>query len=86
MIPRWMHRLWAAIAGYFWLPCPRCGRMFGGHERHGGTKLVAGRMMICCYRCPQRDDPQYIPWPTDGINLSPGETQAIDLDIPIRPN
>jgi hypothetical protein len=31
-LPRLMHRLYAAMAGYFWLPCPRCGVYFGGHE------------------------------------------------------
>jgi hypothetical protein len=25
-------RAYAISHGYFWLPCPRCGRMFGGHE------------------------------------------------------
>lgn len=23
--------------GYFWLPCPVCGKMFGGHEVGDGT-------------------------------------------------
>lgn len=32
MIPRWVHHLYALLAGYFWLPCPVCGRHFGGHE------------------------------------------------------
>lgn len=32
MMPRWVHRLYAAALGFFWLPCPVCGRMFGGHE------------------------------------------------------
>lgn len=32
MIPRWQHHLWARLNGYFWLPCPVCGEMFGGHE------------------------------------------------------
>ena len=27
-----LHHLWAITFGYFWLPCPNCGRMFGGHE------------------------------------------------------
>ena len=25
-------RLYAEANGYFWLPCPLCGQMFGGHE------------------------------------------------------
>lgn len=32
MIPRWMHRLYARLTGNYWLPCPMCGKMFGGHE------------------------------------------------------
>lgn len=28
---RW-HQVYAAVAGYFWLPCPLCQREFGGHE------------------------------------------------------
>lgn len=31
-MPRWIAKLYADIMGYFWIPCPRCGRMFGGHE------------------------------------------------------
>lgn len=31
-LPRWLHRLYAWAGGYFWLPCPHCGRHFGGHE------------------------------------------------------
>lgn len=40
---RRLHRLWAAMFGYFWLPCPLCGREFGGHEwrdRHGKPSSV----------------------------------------------
>lgn len=29
---RLLHRLYATLGGYFWLPCPLCGREFGGHE------------------------------------------------------
>ncbi len=35
--PRWMSHLYATIHAYFWLPCPNCGRMYGGHENHGPT-------------------------------------------------
>lgn len=31
-LPRWVHKMVADVAGYFWLPCPACGRYFGGHE------------------------------------------------------
>ena len=26
------HERYAKSNGLFWLPCPRCGKMFGGHE------------------------------------------------------
>lgn len=29
---RWLHHLYASLGAYFWLPCPLCGREFGGHE------------------------------------------------------
>jgi hypothetical protein len=32
VIPRRLHQAYAVLVGYFWLPCPVCGRMFGGHE------------------------------------------------------
>jgi hypothetical protein len=30
--PRTLHRAWARLGGYFYLPCPGCYRRFGGHE------------------------------------------------------
>jgi len=32
----WIEHLWAKVFGYFWMPCPNCGRMYGGHEDGGG--------------------------------------------------
>lgn len=35
LIPyRWrrVHRAYAELFGYFWLPCPLCGEYSGGHE------------------------------------------------------
>lgn len=40
-MPRWLHRVYAFLFGYFWVPCPICGRMFGGHE-NGGTLWLTG--------------------------------------------
>jgi hypothetical protein len=57
MMPRWFHRLWACLTGYFWLPCPRCGQMFAGYEI-GGNKLVEGHLMACCWLCQERDWPR----------------------------
>ena len=30
--PRWLAHLLARLGGYFWLPCPNCGRNFSGFE------------------------------------------------------
>ena len=32
---RWAHRVWAFVRGYWWLPCPICGRKTGAHEAPG---------------------------------------------------
>jgi len=29
---RWLAKSLAKVFGYFWLPCPNCGREFGGFE------------------------------------------------------
>ena len=54
MTPRWINRLYAWVAGYFWIPCPRCGLPFGGHES-GGTDHVYGSSTgwMTCWRCPE---------------------------------
>ena len=40
-------RWWANAHGYFWLPCPRCGEMFGGHEYHKTAPPYAGDKLVC---------------------------------------
>lgn len=48
-----LNKLYAGLFGYFWLPCPVCGRMFGGHQvarSHGATVIKDGRAMIVCPR------------------------------------
>lgn len=51
---RWFNKLYADVFGYFWLPCPRCGRYFGGHEwKHVDQHIYKNRNWqgICleCY-------------------------------------
>lgn len=31
-LPRFVHRLYAFLNAYSWLPCPICDKNFGGHE------------------------------------------------------
>lgn len=33
--PRFINWIWATWGGLFWLPCPICGKNFGGHEPSG---------------------------------------------------
>jgi hypothetical protein len=49
---RFPHRIYAFLAGYFWLPCPKCGRMFGGHETQPFAAIeVNGRGWCVCPQC-----------------------------------
>lgn len=59
---RFLNRLYAIFAGYFWLPCPMCGQMFGGHES-GGTLWSSGTPTsrsgaLLCWRHPESFVPQ----------------------------
>ncbi len=38
----------ARLGGYFWLPCPLCGRMFGGHEQGGMLYLGPAEGQMTC--------------------------------------
>lgn len=37
---RTLNRIYAWLFGYFWLPCPVCHRMFGGHEAGFGALIA----------------------------------------------
>jgi len=51
--PRWWHWLRSQVRGYFWLPCPLCGRMFGGHEwHHRGQDVPTGEHGVGAAICP----------------------------------
>lgn len=39
---RFVHFVYAMLFGYFWLPCPKCGRMFGGHQATKGLIYKRG--------------------------------------------
>lgn len=49
------HAQWALTHHYFWLPCPTCGRYFGGHEAGSGSVMTPekgpGRAMSICSWC-----------------------------------
>jgi len=43
MVPRILHKIYAKVNHYFWLPCPVCGKEFGGHEKHGRQGVITKR-------------------------------------------
>ena len=49
--PRWLHRWHAWQMGYFWRPCPICGRNFGGHEWAATLMLDESRGRAVCPLC-----------------------------------
>jgi hypothetical protein len=59
-LPRFVHHFWAWLAGYYWIPCPLCGKYIGGHE-HSWEKsgcLLTGenRGKVTCYDCKDKAD------------------------------
>ena len=49
---RFFNEIYAKIFHYFWIPCPKCGKMFGGHE--AGITVVPEDFctgLICCKEC-----------------------------------
>lgn len=48
---RWWARLRAWLGGYFWAPCPVCGRPFAGFECTG-TLAEQTRERMTCPHCP----------------------------------
>ena len=48
-----LRKFWANMNGYFWLPCPVCGRMFGGFEiADNGLIGKPGECGTCvCKKC-----------------------------------
>lgn len=48
---RWRQfRAW--FGGYFWLPCPVCGKMEAGFEDHGELLVSEYRSKCTCGDCP----------------------------------
>lgn len=58
--PRWPHRLYANLMGYFWHPCPLCGQPFGGQESTAAAIGATGRPpdegFVVCPRCFNRPE------------------------------
>lgn len=50
---RLFHMLYAKLFGYFWKPCPICGRYFGSHEADPGVGLMLTKHSgeLVCRNC-----------------------------------
>jgi hypothetical protein len=51
---RLLHKLYAKALGYFWLPCPVCGKEYGGHEHVWTVPLISDdghAYGVCSYEC-----------------------------------
>ncbi len=72
--------LYALLCGYYWAPCPRCARMYGGHETGGS---MGG--LCTCDRCQQ--DSGWFPYGQDtsryydGKNWVGEPTKAAYFDL-----
>ena len=60
---RLLNKIYANLFGYFWLPCPSCGKMFGGHEVRGIKSIFKnGRTYCVCPNCQNNPSIEgYIP-------------------------
>lgn len=56
-MPRFLHKLYANLFGYYWIPCPLCGEYMGGHEHSwkesGHLDLGDGRGKTTCRDCKE---------------------------------
>ncbi len=51
---KWYRKLYAELFGYFWMPCPICGNMFGGQEvkrKPVFLRTERGKGRIVCPGC-----------------------------------
>jgi hypothetical protein len=76
------HRLWAHRRGYFWMPCPLCGRDFGGHE----SRSIAGKpASVPDPTCPPRGPCG----PLMSVTICPPCTRAgrgVEVELPDDPS
>ena len=60
---RLINQIYAWLVGFFWLPCPICGKYFGGHEieqwgcasipqKEGNNKCICGE---CAHNHPKQE-------------------------------
>ena len=53
---RLLNKVYARLRGHFWLPCPICGQMFGGHEWGGSLKISTRKGAAVCLDCKEEAD------------------------------
>jgi hypothetical protein len=52
-MPQFIHKAYAWIMGYFWLPCKKCGHYFGGHQIYfwSGRIRIGKDVFTVCPQC-----------------------------------
>lgn len=65
LLPRVLHKWYADTFGYFWIPCPLCSELFGGHE-WGGDNYEYDSIYECggkwkgiCRKCASTNKERY---------------------------
>lgn len=72
----WLRRGYAALMGYFWLPCPLCGQYFSGAETGPGRAVTLedpSRGKVACRWCP--GSTVLLGTPTPGERMEPGRVK-----------
>jgi len=55
--PSWIRRILAFLTRTFWLPCPLCGKPFGGYENDTGHMMTGpGIGVMICPDCNHRGE------------------------------
>ena len=75
---RTLNRIYAWLFGYFWRPCPVCGKYFGGHEIANifTAALMSSDGHAYCV-CP---DPQ-CSYEAGVLNAAHGHPQAVRSNV-----
>lgn len=85
---RWFNKMYAKLRGYFWLPCPRCGQEFGGHEKGWGLPkhwLISGHFRGMCPECVSISEEEQNPhndkyWQVQLLRTEPCEAGIVNRD------
>jgi hypothetical protein len=89
-IVRHLHRVFANLMGYFWLPCPICHEPFGRHEwtdtSVGVLTDVPGVTKGVCTACAEKYKGNHIPGAMIHVDPETGESHCYAVRSEFLPN